>query len=151
MSVRLHGAQEVRGSVCRINTITFLRASCGGLGLSLMVASALPGCAPTRPPVPPPQTLAAPAEAAYATVAAVRPVPVVAPGASDPDTAILTAMGVSQTAKAAGAAPAEVILRRDDGETLSVIQPVGIGLAPGDRVMVLPGGHPRLVTAPPQS
>jgi outer membrane lipoprotein SlyB len=39
----------------------------------------------------------------------------------------------------------EVVVRTDDGQTLSVVQPDPAGLVPGVRVEVVPGPTPHLV------
>jgi outer membrane lipoprotein SlyB len=121
----------------------------------LIVVTALAGCAPPRPPV----TQASPAETAaglqgpaYATVASVRPIGGFGTTAdTNPDAAILPAMGVAASAMPSGSASSEIVVRTDGGETLSVVQPDAAGLSPGERVMVLPGGLPRLTPVSPAS
>ncbi len=140
MSVILQNAQEDRGAVWLIGTITF----------PLMVVLALSGCAPARAPAlqaPVSQALGGPT---VAIVAAVRPIPALAMTGNDPQAAILAAMGVSPAARAPDEAVSEIILRRDDGEAQSVVQPDAADLAPGERVMVVPAGSVRrLMPAPP--
>jgi hypothetical protein len=135
MSEKLHGAQEARGSVWPTGRITFLR----GIATPLTAVLALSGCAPS------------PVARAYATVAAVRPIGSFASSGSDPDAAILPAMGVSSAVGSVSGAMSEIIVHTDSGETLSVVQPSTVALAPGERVIVLPGSGRRLVPAPPSS
>jgi len=121
----------------------------GRITFPLMVVLALSGCAPARPPLSQPQAGLS-AAAVFATVAAVRPIPALGGSVNDPQAAILAAMGVSV---APGGAASEIVLRRDDEATESVVQPTtAADLAPGERVMVVPGGSgQRLVPATPQS
>lgn len=116
---------------------------------------ALTACATGRPPAPQAgSTVAAPTGPDYATVAAVRPINDegsggggAAPG-GDPRADILAAMGVSPVAASGQAAPSEIVVRTDGGDTLSIVQTGGAGFTPGERVVVVPGGQPRLVPAP---
>ncbi len=136
MSVILQNAQEDRGAVWLIGTITF----------PLMAVLALSGCAPASQ-APVSQALGG---STVAIVAAVRPIPALAMTGNDPQAAILAAMGVSPAARAPDEAVSEIILRRDDGEAQSVVQPDAADLAPGERVMVVPAGSVRrLMPAPP--
>ena len=152
MSEKLHGAQEARGSVWPTRRITFLR----GIATPLTAVLAFSGCAPARPPALQQQatvsaTAPSPVARAYATVAAVRPIGSFASSGSDPDAAILPAMGVSSAVGSVSGAMSEIIVHTDSGETLSVVQPSTVALAPGERVIVLPGSGRRLVPAPPSS
>ena len=146
--VMLQDGQETRGLVWSHGKITLSRPRRAGVGVSLVLALSLVGCAPARPPVIQPQATGAPTGPSYATVAAVRPIRTPGAGASDPGTAILDAMGVSR--EMAAGASSEIVVRTDRGETLSVVQPSAANLTPGERVMVVPGGLPRLVPLPPQ-
>ncbi len=150
MSAGLRNAQKDRGAVWLTAPITFARAS----WKPLIVVAALAGCAPPRPPV----TQDSPAEMAaglqgpaYATVASVRPIGGFGTAETNPDAAILPAMGVASSAMPSGRASSEIVVRTDGGETLSVVQPDAAGLSPGERVMVLPGGLPRLTPVSPAS
>lgn len=127
--------------------ITSLRAATlrGGL---LLLGLALAGCAGagTRMAVAP----AAPAVGSgplYATVALVRPVPA---GATEGEGAVLAALGLAPTDAQGGLS--EILVRTDDGQTLSVVAAAGAGYAPGARVVLLPGAPLRLgrpgITAP---
>jgi hypothetical protein len=87
----------------------------------------------------------------YATVETVRPIHASAAMERDPQAAILAAMSVSQSGTATSATSAEIVVRMDGGETLSVIEPDSAGLAPGRRVIVMPGELTRLVPVPPQT
>jgi TOBE domain len=151
MSVILPDAQKVRATVWRTAGITFLRAAFHGLRVPLLVAATLPGCASARPPVLKPQAAVAPVGPAYATVAAVRPIRPLAPAGGDTQAAILAAMSVSPAVAAAGGSSSEIVVRTDGGETLSVVQPNSADLTPGERVIIVPAGLPRLVPASPQS
>jgi hypothetical protein len=132
-----------------MGSITFSRPGLEGKGVLMMAVLVLSSCAPARAPMlSPPQAATGPD---YATVAAVRPIPGTAAGEIDPQADILTAMGLSPAATARGGAKTEIILRRDDGETLSVVEPKAADLVPGERVMVLPGDQPRLAPVPPAS
>jgi outer membrane lipoprotein SlyB len=147
MTRKLRGDQEDRGLVCSARTITFLR----GLGTVGIVAGALSGCATVKPPISQPQAAALPSRA-DATVAAVRPIGAFGSPGSNPDAAILPAMGISPAAAGMSGAMSEIIVRMDGGETLSVVQRSAVAFAPGERVVVLPEGTgPRLVPAPPPS
>jgi hypothetical protein len=147
MSNRLRAAQEYRGSVWRRVVITFLRAPSGGSRAPFLAVLALFGCAPAKPPVVNRQVMAEPGGPAYATVAAVRPIGAFGSGI-DPQAAIRAAIGVSSAA--ATRPSCEIVVRTDDGGTLSVIQPNVADLTPGERVLVVPGALPRLVPAPAQ-
>lgn len=129
--------------------ITSLRASAACAVLTAL-ALGLSGCAGgTRLAVAP----AAPAASTgplYATVAQVRPVPAPA-GTEQP--AILAAMGAGPAGDTGGAAGrSEILVRTDDGQTLSVVTTANPSLAPGARVVLLPGPSLRLgrpgITAP---
>jgi hypothetical protein len=149
MSERLHTAQKDRGAVWGAGLITFSGAkgsvlAMGGLGVLLMLSACATGKAPVLQPR---DAGAGPAGPDYATVAAVRPINEGGSG-GDARADILTAMGVSPLAGAGQAAPSEIVVRTDDGETLSVVQAGGAGFVPGERVTVVPGGQPRLVPAP---
>ena len=156
MSNRLHCAKKVRGAVWKRPLITFLRTGFGGFGLPLTVALALCGCAPAMPPVTQSQVALAPdgpaSGPAYGTVSAVRPVHGYGATGSDPQAAILAAMGMASTT---GGTLSEIVVHMDNGGTLSVVQRHAADPAPvekvGERVMVLPGGQPRLVAAPTAS
>jgi hypothetical protein len=148
----LRGAQKGRGGVWPGILITFLRGRRASVGVPLAAALALFGCAPARPPVSGPRAaVAAPAGPGYATVAAVRPISAIGGAGGGPDAAILPAMGISSEAAPASGALSEIVVRTDGGETLSVVQPNAINLAPGERVMIVPGGLPRVVPAPSSS
>jgi outer membrane lipoprotein SlyB len=151
MSKRLHAAQEDRGSVWRAGLITFSRAKGSALVMSgLGALLALSACATGKAPLSQAhEAVAAPTGPDYATVAAVRPISEDGSG-GDPRADILAAMGVSTAAAATAgpAAPSEIVVRTDGGETLSVVQAGGAGFAPGERVIILPGGQPRLAAAP---
>ena len=153
MSVGLHDAQEDRGAVWRFVAITFLRARFRALSVPLLMAIGLVGCATVTPPVleaqGSKQAAVVPTGPDYATVAAVRPIRVFAAAADDPQAAILAAMNGSDSAAAPGSASSEIIVRTDNGETLSVVQPDSSRLTPGERVMIVPGGLPRLVPVLP--
>lgn len=117
---------------------TFLRASAAVAGLAAL--GLLTGCAASAPRMavaPAPATAAGPL---YATVALVRPVPA---AAAAEQTAILTAMGAPATGAGAGGR-SEILVRTDDGQTLSVVTTQAAGLAPGARVVLLPGAPLRL-------
>jgi hypothetical protein len=90
-----------------------------------------------------PESPAGPGGPAYATVDAVRAVPPPAAGGASPQAQILTAMGLATAG--GGDGEAEVVVQTDDGQTLSVVGADAAGLAPGDRVLVIPGAVPRLV------
>ena len=161
MSEILPGDHKLRGIVRR-RALATLRCTIGcGIGLPLAVGLLLASCAPSEPPILAPQAAAAVAPAGpasapayaptYATVAAVRPLPAASAAAPGQDAAILTAMGLATTSRGVSRASAEIVVRTDGGETLSVVQPNLGDLAPGDRVLVVPGGVTRLVAAPPQS
>lgn len=145
MSNRLRAAQEYRGSVWGSSVITFLRAPSGVSRVSLLAVLALFGCAPAKPPASNRQVAVAPGGSDFATVAAVRPIGAFGSGI-DPQAAIRAAIGVSSAATTR--ASCEIVVRTDDGGTLSVIQPNVADLTPGERVLVLPGTLPRLVPAP---
>ncbi|GAB0116442.1 hypothetical protein [Acidisoma sp. 7E03] len=121
------------------------RALPGVAALGLL-AGLLGGCAGT----PAPQAVAPLASTGAGmggTVAAVRPVPTAAAGTEGQ---LLAALGQAQTVSAP--AQSEVLVRTDDGQVLSVLVPAAEEVAPGARVVVLPGAPLRLgrpgLTAP---
>lgn len=141
MSERLRKLQKDRFPVRFIASITNAR---GGLGAALgVIASlALTGCAASEGRV----ATTAPATPLttgtnYATVTLIRPAPAASPQGTG---AVLTAMGLPPTS-AAGAAEAEVVVRTDDGRTLSVMQPDAPGIVPGARVVVVADPSLRVV------
>ena len=151
MSEFLLDAQEYRDSVLTSGAITFPRARLR-TAAALVAALALDGCAPPRPPVVLQQTAVAPVGPAYAIVVAVRQIPGSGAAASDPQTAILDAMGLIQTA--ANGASSEIVVRTDDGHAISVVRSSAAdpasNLRVGERVRVVPGGLLRLAPAVPQ-
>ncbi len=151
MSVLLRDAQDARAAVWPDAAITFPRAVFRGGGVPVMAVLVLFGCAPAKPPILRPHAAAASDGAAYATVASVRPIRAFAVAGIDPEAAILAAMSLSPADMGTSDASSEIVVRTDGGETLSVVQPNSAGLAPGERVMVVPGGLPRLVPASPRS
>jgi hypothetical protein len=159
MSDRLRHGQEGRGVVWSRAVITFSRAR-RGLGAALTataLALALAGCVAAKQPLlRAPLAVMAPTGPAFATVSAVRAINETgteAGSASDPRASILAAMGRSPIAAATGnVAAVEIVVKTDDGQTLSVVQPDAGGLAPGQRVVVLPeGGRQMVAPAPPAS
>jgi outer membrane lipoprotein SlyB len=126
---------------------TFLRAP-AALGGVAVLGLLLTGCAAggTRMAVAPAAATAS--GPLYATVALVRPVPA---AAATEQTAILAAMG-AVPAGAEGEGRSEILVRTDDGQTLSVVTTQAAGFAPGTRVVLLPGAPLRLgrpgMTAP---
>jgi hypothetical protein len=160
VSLILPGGQEDREAVGSAK-ITYPRAGWHRLGVAALATLALSGCAPSTPPRLAPQALApqalapqamtAPSGPHYATVETVRPILASADMARDPEAAILAAMSVSQSGTATSATSAEIVVRMDGGETLSVIEPDSAGLAPGRRVIVMPGELTRLVPVPPRT
>ncbi len=151
MAIRLRNAQTNRGRVWRHGRITFSRAGSGAVGLLLMAVMPLAGCAPAQAPVAAQPQATGPAGADYATIAAIRPIPPAGTGGGvDPQTEILAAMGLPPAPATPGST--EIILRRDDGDTLSVVEPGAAALSPGERVMLRPGnGEPQLVPVAPAS
>jgi outer membrane lipoprotein SlyB len=151
MAIRLRIAQTNRGRVWRHGRITFSRAAWGAAGWLLLAALPLAGCAPAQAPAAGQPQASGPAGPDYATIAAIRPIPPAGTGSGiDPQAEILAAMGVPPAPAAPPAA--EIILRRDDGNTLSVVERGAAALTPGERVMVQPGdGGPRLVPLAPAS
>jgi len=118
-------------------------AGLAGLGLLLV------GCAGGGPrtAVAPAAVTAEASGPLYATVALVRPVP---PASADGEGAVLAALGLG-----AGGGPdglSEILVRTDDGQTLSVVTTEAASFAPGARVVLLPGSPLRLgrpgMTAP---
>ncbi len=91
------------------------------------------GCAGPRPK---PVVAVTPANVSYGTILVARQAEA-APG-------VLAALG-----QAAGADdPAvEFIVREDDGQVVSVVQPGGSRLTPGERVMIVHGAATRLAAA----
>jgi outer membrane lipoprotein SlyB len=165
VSLILPGGQEDREAVGSAK-ITYPRAGWHRLGVAALATLALSGCAPSTPPRLAPQALApqalapqalapqamtAPSGPHYATVETVRPILASADMARDPEAAILAAMSVSQSGTATSATSAEIVVRMDGGETLSVIEPDSADLAPGRRVIVMPGELTRLVPVPPRT
>jgi outer membrane lipoprotein SlyB len=146
MSEILRGAQKDRGVVRRPASVTIPWSGWSRIGLPPLVVLTLFGCAPARPLVLQPQATAAVVGPAYATVTAVRPI---RPVASNQETAILAAMGVAPSA--GSSTSSEIVVRTAAGQTLSVVQPNAAHLAPGDKVMVVPGGVTRLEPVPPPS
>jgi outer membrane lipoprotein SlyB len=146
MSGRLRKTQKRRGGVWGGGAFTFARAAAGPLPAILGLALTLCGCAPTARPsltAAAPETPAGPTGPAYGTIDAVRPARLsdgLAGG--DAEAQILTAMGVA--VPAGGAAGSEIVVQTDDGQTLSVVQANPAGLAPGQRVEIVPGAMPRL-------
>ena len=151
MSEFLRGAQKYRESVLSGRRITLPLAQLG-CAAALLTASLLTGCAPTRPPVVMQQSAVAPAGPAYATVVAVRDIPASGAGGNNPRSAVLTAMGLAQTAEQG--ASSEIVVRTEDGAALSVVEPdaanPAANLKVGAKVMVVRGGLLRLVPAPPE-
>lgn len=119
---------------------TSLRAPAGlrglaALGLGLLLA----GCAaPARPVATTSAEGAGLSGPVYATVDLVRPVP----AGTQTSGALLAALGLPGAT--AGGARSEVLLRTDDGQRLSVVTPDASGMAPGTRVVVLPGSPLRI-------
>ena len=95
----------------------------------------LAGCAASRPK---PVALTAPANAnvSYGTILVARRAEA-APG-------ILAAVG---EVPGADDPVMEFIVREDDGQVVSVVEPGGSGLAPGERVMIVHGAETRLAAA----
>jgi outer membrane lipoprotein SlyB len=151
LSVILLGPHEDRGTMRPFPRITFSRAKLARLRVVAIVTLALGGCAPSKPLILAPTTSGARHGPAYATVAAVRPIRAFAGLGIDPQAAILTAMSGSPSSPAPSASSSEIVVRTDGGETLSVVQPDSADLAPGERVIIVPGGLTRLTPASPQS
>ena len=151
MSEFLRDGEKCRDSVL-LSTVITLPGGRHSLVAALVTALAITGCAPPKPPVILQQTAVAPVGPAYATVVAVREIPATGAPASDPRAAILNAMGLPQAATNGGSS--EIVVRKDDGTALSVVQTSSADLASrprvGERVMVEPSGLPRLVPALPQ-
>lgn len=97
----------------------------------LLVASLLAGCAAPAPRVVAPGPEAVIPGRIEATVVTIRPVP---PATAQGSGAVLAAMG-APAGQTDGSA--EFILRTDQGEVLSIVQPGMVGLTPGARVVVL--------------
>ncbi|GAB0113804.1 hypothetical protein [Acidisoma sp. C75] len=122
--------------------VTFSRAAWRGFcrpGLAALLLLALSGCAGA------PRTVLVPAAAPspgarLATVAAIRPVP--GPAAQSGG-ALLAALGLG--GQQAAPPLAEVLVRTDDGETLSVVAPAGSAPALGSRVVISAGDRLSLV------
>jgi outer membrane lipoprotein SlyB len=147
MSGRLRKRQKHRDAVSWRVAFTFARAVPRPFAGALALALALSACAPTTRPSPTasaPELPGGPAGPAYGTIDAVRPIAMSA-GATgnDPKAQILTAMGVAAPG-APDATASEIVVQTDDGQTLSVIQANPAGLAPGERVEIVPGAMPRL-------
>jgi len=100
-------------------------------GAVLALAAWLAACAPTAPA---PQLAAGPpATAVRARVVAVRALD----GVSTGQAPVLRAIGAHADATATpGAAGTEIVLRTEDGRTVSVVQPDAAGLRPGDQVIL---------------
>jgi outer membrane lipoprotein SlyB len=83
-------------------------------------------------------------------IASVRPLPPAAAGRGDVRGNILAALGggLAGGDPAGGSGASEVVVRQDDGATVSVVVPDGDGYRPGERVTLLPGARSRLVRAP---
>jgi len=93
----------------------------------------LAGCAAPRPK---PVAVVTPANASYGTILVARRAEA-APG-------ILAAVG---EVPGADDPVMEFIVREDDGQVVSVVEPGGSGLAPGERVMIVHGAETRLAAA----
>jgi hypothetical protein len=129
--------QKDRSGVWRPGAITIASA--------LIIVSAVAGCAPSARPntaAVAPESPRGPGGPAYATVDAVRAIPLAGAGGGSPQAQILTAMGIATAG--GGGGESEVVVQTDDGQTLSVVGANTAGLAPGDRVLVVPGAVPRL-------
>jgi outer membrane lipoprotein SlyB len=143
MSGRLRNNHNDRGRVWRRAVFTFTRAAIAPLPAAL--ALALSACAPTvrsSPTASMSGSPSGPTGPAYGTIAAVRAViPMAGTAGDNPEFQILTAMGVAAPGAAAGS---EIVVQTDDGQALSVVQANPAGLAPGERVEIVPGAIPRL-------
>jgi hypothetical protein len=93
----------------------------------------LAGCAASRPK---PVAVRAPDDAGHGTILVVRQAEA-APG-------VLAAVG---EVPGADDPAMEFIVREDDGHVVSVVEPGGSRLAPGERVLILHGAETRLAAA----
>jgi len=104
---------------------------------------ALAACTPVAPPAP-----ASPAATAQGVIVSLRPSP--APGGGDVRANILGAIGATGPAPH-GTAATEFIIRQDDGQTISVVQPNTANLRPGDHVRLTHTPQTHIAPTPPGS
>lgn len=104
-----------------------------GSVLPICFLLAVAACAGPRPR---PVAVSPPANVSYGTILVARQAEA-APG-------VLAALG---EAGAADDPAVEFIVREDDGQVVSVVQPGGSRLAPGERVMIVHGAETRIAAA----
>jgi hypothetical protein len=112
---------------------------------ALLGLSACAGVSPA--PVAPPQGGPVAGRPGEGVIVSARAVSAGRPVGGGVEGTILGAVGAPPTG-AAGEAATEFIVRRDDGQTVSVVQAPATGLAPGRRVVLSTGARTRLVPAP---